>query len=145
MFCHVAKHMYSVLCDINCWLRMKYLWVNKGGGKKGTQVLKWSCTALLKLSVRNYSGHTKNRKSSTIIPNLRDKWPYLLLAKCNSVALIRLFSLLKWAQVITELRTTHCLNAGQWTGMNGAKYPCRMELSVVWWEDPCISQSLDRL
>jgi hypothetical protein len=25
MFCHVAKHMCLVLCDISCWLKMKYL------------------------------------------------------------------------------------------------------------------------
>jgi len=121
MFCHVAKHKCSVLCDISCWLKMKYL--RRSPPLQGKQVLKWSYTSRDKLSVRKYSCHMKNRKSSTIIANLRDKCPNLLLARYNSVAMMQVFRLLKWAQVITEMRNTRCRNIGQWTGRNGVQYP----------------------
>jgi hypothetical protein len=33
-FCYVAKHMCSLLCDISCWLKMKYLKWNTGAEMK---------------------------------------------------------------------------------------------------------------
>jgi hypothetical protein len=110
IFCHVAKHVYAVSCDISCWIKMKCLGWQRGG----TPVLKWTYTACHKLSVRNYSGHMKNRKFPTIIPIVRDKCPNLLLTKYNSLTGMQVFK--PWSVGKWQLRWE--LHMSKWWPIN---------------------------
>jgi hypothetical protein len=65
------------------------------GGAKGNTGAEMKLYYMLQAFNEKYSGHMKNRKSPTIIPNFRDKCPNLLLAKYNSVAVMGVCRLFK--------------------------------------------------